>query len=54
MTRAHAARELLNLGPLSFREFCEITRWPSRQCSKVLDYLQDRGEVVRDPLWRLA
>jgi hypothetical protein len=48
MTRAHAARQLLALGPLSFREFVAITGWPAKTCRGVLSYLTDeRGDVER-------
>lgn len=54
MSRTHAARMLLALGPLSFRDFHAITGWTARQCTRVLNNLHDRGEAVRDRLWRLA
>ena len=48
MTRAHAARCLLALGPLTFREFAAVTGWPRGVCSQVLYYLADRcGQVQR-------
>lgn len=48
MTRTHAARCLLALGPLSFRQFHEITGWTRRQCDKTLWHLIETGHVVRD------
>lgn len=48
MTRTYAARQLLALGPLSFREFMEITGWPFKTCRRVLSYLVDTtGEANR-------
>lgn len=48
MTKIHAARQLLALGPLSFREFMEITGWPFSTCRQVLSKLVDvKGEVER-------
>lgn len=53
MTRTHALRQLLALGPLTFRELREITGWPPRQTSGLLRYLQDFGFVAFDGgLWR--
>ena len=53
MTRVHAIRQLLALGPLTFREFREITGWPPRQCSGLLRYMRDFGAVAFDGgLWR--
>jgi hypothetical protein len=56
MTRAHAARQLLALGPLSFAEFVAITGWPYARCRCTMKHLVDgRGEVVRDGgLYRIA
>lgn len=56
MTRIHAARQLLALGPLSFGEFVEITGWPYKTCRHVLTKLVDeKGELVRDGgLYRVA
>jgi hypothetical protein len=49
MTRTHAARELLALGPLTFGEFVTITGWPCKTCRRVLSYLVDcRGDVSRN------
>ena len=48
MTKIHAARQLLALGPLSFREFYEITGWEFSTCRQVLSKLVDgKGEVLR-------
>ena len=55
MTRAHAARGLLADGPLSFREFHEMTGWPYKVARKVISYLQESGAIVSERgLWRLA
>ena len=49
MTRTHAARQLLALGPLTFREFAEIMGGSVQSCRRVLSYLVDcRGEVSRN------
>ena len=49
MTRTHAARQLLALGPLTMAEFVEITGWPVSACRRVLSYLvDDLGEVSRE------
>jgi len=48
MTRTHAARQLLALGPLSFGEFTEIMGGSVESCRRVLSYLvDDLGEVSR-------
>jgi hypothetical protein len=48
ITRSHAARQLLALGPLSFGEFAEIMGGSVQSCRRVLSYLVDcRGEVSR-------
>ena len=48
MTRTHAARQLLALGPLSFAQFADITGWPIAACRRVLSYLvDDMGEAER-------
>jgi hypothetical protein len=54
MTRAHVAQRLLALGPLSFREFREITGWPYKTARWVISYLQQTGRAVWDGAWRLA
>jgi hypothetical protein len=47
-TRAHAARQLLALGPLSCGDFTNIMGGSAVSCRRVLTYLVDcRGEVVR-------
>jgi hypothetical protein len=49
MSRTHAARQLLSLGPLTFREFAEIMGGSVQSCRRVLSYLVDcRGEVSRN------
>ena len=48
MTRVHAARQLLALGPLSFMNFAEIMGGSVESCRRVLSYLvDDLGEVAR-------
>jgi hypothetical protein len=54
MTRTYAARRLLELGPLEFREFVQITGWPYRVCRKVISHLQATGRIVWDGAWRLV
>lgn len=54
MTRTYIALKLLEHGPLTFREFREITGWPGRTASKTLWWLQETGRAVRDGKWRLA
>lgn len=39
MTRTHAARRLLELGPLTRPEFAEITGWPKKTVNGVLSAL---------------
>jgi hypothetical protein len=49
MTRTHAARQLLALGPLSLAEFVTFTGWPYTTCRRVLSHLVDvTGEVSRE------
>jgi hypothetical protein len=49
ITRTHAARQLLAIGPLTFREFAEIMGGSVQSCRRVLSYLVDcRGEVSRN------
>jgi len=43
MTRTYAAQRLLEHGPLTFREFVEITRWPVSCCRTVWRYLRDKN-----------
>lgn len=48
MNRAHAARQLLAHGGLTFAQFAEITGWPMAVCRRVLSYLvDDTGEASR-------
>lgn len=48
MTRTHAARQLLALGPLTFGQFATITGWPVAACRRVLSYLvDDLGQAER-------
>lgn len=55
MTRTYTAKRLLEHGPLSFREFVEITGWPSRKCTRTLDNLSQTGVArLEGRLWTLA
>lgn len=46
MTRQHAAYQLLKHGPLSLREFHQITGWKSpKTCLRVLTTLRQRGRI---------
>lgn len=47
MSRSHATRQLLKLGPLTFRELLEITGWTRMQARDVLGHLLEREEVKR-------
>jgi hypothetical protein len=48
MTRVHAARRLLEHGPLTFREFHEITGWPRLVAVRALWNLVESGEATTD------
>ena len=54
MTRTYIAKRLLEHGPLTFREFREITGWSPKLATKTLWWLQETGRVVRDGKWKLA
>lgn len=41
MTRAYAARRLLEHGPLTLREIIEISGWPPKIASNVMCSLRD-------------
>ena len=43
MTRAYAALRLLEHGPLTFRDFVEITGWPAMECRWTWRYLAEAG-----------
>ena len=45
MTRTYAARKLLEHGPLTLREFVEITGWRYTQARGVIGYLLGLGEL---------
>jgi hypothetical protein len=45
MTRNHAARRLLEHGPLTLAEFLAITGWPYRAAQATLTRLLDAGDV---------
>lgn len=47
MTKTYAARRLLALGPLTFREFYEITGWRYKQAQSVIERLLEREEIRR-------
>jgi len=46
MSKTHAARQLLSLGPLTKREFIEITGWKIRQCEEVIHRMRRNSEIV--------
>ena len=46
MTRAHCARQLLRLGPLSLGEFVTITGWPLAAARKTLAGLVEAGDLT--------
>jgi hypothetical protein len=46
MSRTHAARRLLEHGPLTFGELLEITGWPLGSLKCAIARLMERGEVV--------
>lgn len=43
MTRTHAAKRLLQHGPLMFEEFQAITGWSSLMCHRTLKNLREQG-----------
>ena len=43
MTRTHAAKRLLEHGPLMYEEFEAITGWPPKACQSTLKHLKARG-----------
>jgi hypothetical protein len=45
MTRTHAARRLLEHGPLTMGEFVAITGWKPFRCNNVLIRLRKQGRV---------
>lgn len=47
LSRAHCTRQLLAHGPLTFRDYWQITGWPRSTAWDVLDLLLVRGEVKR-------
>ncbi|WP_225784475.1 hypothetical protein [Xenophilus sp. Marseille-Q4582] len=46
MTRTHAARQLLALGPLTMPDFVVITGWPRKAARKTLAHLVEAGHAV--------
>lgn len=53
MNRTYAARRLLEHGPLTFREFREVTGWPEKACRNTLRWLAETGRAFTDGAWRL-
>ncbi len=49
MTRQYAAIQLLRHGPLSSREFLDITGWPYRGTIEVMRKLRKRGIIQNLP-----
>lgn len=50
MRKTYVAKRLLEHGPLSFREFCEITGWPRSTCAVALRGLVETGLAIwREP-----
>lgn len=47
MTRTHAAKRLLEHGPLTFAEMLEITGWKLKQVDGTLQKLLKQGYVKR-------
>lgn len=45
MTRTYAAKRLFEHGPLSFREFVEITGWTVKQCYATINNLQAKRRL---------
>lgn len=55
MTRTHAAKRLLEHGPLTFGEFVTVTGWPYKTARKTISWLQQTGRVrCIDGVWRLV
>jgi hypothetical protein len=55
VARTYYGKRLLEHGPLTGREFRDITGWPEHTSARVLDNLRETGVAVRDGrLWRLA
>jgi len=52
MTKAHAIRMLLDLGPLTIGEIITITGWPAKQARRAVYGLSENGHVIRvDGKW---
>lgn len=45
MSRLYATMKLLEHGPLTFREFADITGWSAGQCRRTLEILQSRNRI---------
>jgi hypothetical protein len=45
MTRAYAARRLLEHGPIKFREFLKITNWDYKQARSTIKGLAEAGDI---------
>ena len=54
MTRVSIASKLLAHGPLTFREFLEITGWPYKTARQTISWLQITGRITFDGAWRLS
>lgn len=53
--KTYYGRRLLEHGPLTPREFREITGWPSQLCAHVLERLSNTGTAeCRDGRWQLS
>ncbi len=46
MSKTHAARKLLEHGPMTRQEFIEVTGWKARQCETVIYGLRMTAQVV--------
>jgi len=54
MTRTYAAKRLLELGPLSWPEFVQITGWPEKPAARTLDHLVNTGTARYEYQWSPA
>jgi hypothetical protein len=55
LARTYYGERLLEHGPLTGREFRDITGWPEAAAHRVLNNLSRTGVAVREGrLWRLA
>jgi hypothetical protein len=51
MTKAHALKRLLQLGPLTTQQMVEITGWTPEQVSNVRMYLKKQGILRKSRLF---